>query len=56
MSASTADLLEYQAREHENRDKHREPNQQFQDVGFQEMQYTVCQDFHYIRASPEARG
>jgi hypothetical protein len=54
--SGTAHHLEDQASEHEKRDKHREPNQQFQDVGSQDMRHAVCQDFHYMRASPEVRG
>jgi hypothetical protein len=53
--SGTANHLEDQASKHEKRDKHRKPNQQFQNVGSQDMRHAVCQDFHYMRASPEVR-
>jgi hypothetical protein len=53
--SGTSNHLEDQASEREKRDEHRKPNQQFQDVGFQDMPDAVCQDFHYMSASPEVR-
>ena len=46
----TANRLEDQASEHEKRNKHREPNKQFLDVGSRDMCNTLCQHFHCMRA------